>query len=655
MALYAVDSTCKLLLHCEGADNSTTFVDSSPSHRTVTVYGSAKIKTAQYKYGAASGLLAAGTTDYLSLADSADWAFGSGDYAISLHARFTSLDPTNAVRQNFLSQSTDASNHTNFCVRGNGTNYNVYYSVTVGGSNIATGLGTNVSLSTNTWYHFEVDRVNGAYFVYLDGVLVSYAYANTTAYPDLTGALLIGGPYTGQSNYLNAYIDEVIVIKGGYLNYGGIDAYTVLDLHGDGTEGSTTITDSSSSNKTATVQGNTQISTTSPKYGTGAILFDGNGDYITFPDSADWYMSTGVFTLEFFVKFNTVPSSGGSMFLMTQYVDDNNRWMLYYIESSGSRYWTLRCVSSSSEVFTSGTLWSFTHTTGVWYHMAFVRVAASGAIRCYKDGAQLGTDLSTTGSVPDLAAAFGIGWRGTTTNYFDGRIDEYRVSKGVARSTTTTFPVPTRQYEAHGGVPTLAFAYEDSILATTNLTGDVSGGNVFYDSVVGTFNQTATISAGHQSSASLTFGTTFNATLDGMKIIIAHANEEIPRFSSTGKTGVNARGEKEFALFNGTGLSGATGSKEIPKFVGSGYVFNQPGGAGSHRIPKFKVYGHGLTGYITVPSLDPVPIPPFHNTGSGQIVLVGDADAQMPLFVAAGEGHQTGRFDLYILRYSRDN
>jgi hypothetical protein len=46
------DALTKLLLHCAGADTSTTFTDSSSSAHTVTVVGNAQIDTAQSKSAA---------------------------------------------------------------------------------------------------------------------------------------------------------------------------------------------------------------------------------------------------------------------------------------------------------------------------------------------------------------------------------------------------------------------------------------------------------------------------------------------------------------------------------------------------------------------------------------------------------------------------
>ena len=74
----AYDSYTKLMLHTEGS--GATFTDSATS-KTVTANGNVTQTTAQYKFGSKSAVFN-GSTDYLSLADSDDWNFGTGDFTI---------------------------------------------------------------------------------------------------------------------------------------------------------------------------------------------------------------------------------------------------------------------------------------------------------------------------------------------------------------------------------------------------------------------------------------------------------------------------------------------------------------------------------------------------------------------------------------------
>ena len=79
-------------------------------------------------------------------------------------------------------------------------------------------------------------------------------------------------------------------------------ANVTLLLHGDGTSGSTTITDSSSTPKTITVNGNAQIDTAVKKFGTGSIEFDGTNSNLTL---ASGLIGSDDFTIEYFVQGDT--------------------------------------------------------------------------------------------------------------------------------------------------------------------------------------------------------------------------------------------------------------------------------------------------------------------------------------------------------------
>ena len=83
----------------------------------------------------------------------------------------------------------------------------------------------------------------------------------------------------------------------------GIQNVSLL-LHGNGTNGSTTITDSSPTPKTVTAVGNAQISTAQSKFGGASIAFDGTGDYATVPSASAFDFGTADFTVEAWVYRN---------------------------------------------------------------------------------------------------------------------------------------------------------------------------------------------------------------------------------------------------------------------------------------------------------------------------------------------------------------
>ena len=84
-----------LLLNFDGANNSTTFTDSSSYNHTGTAYGNAKISITQSKFGGSSGYFD-GTGDYVqfpynSIFDlsSGDWTLEAWFYPIALTRSYT--------------------------------------------------------------------------------------------------------------------------------------------------------------------------------------------------------------------------------------------------------------------------------------------------------------------------------------------------------------------------------------------------------------------------------------------------------------------------------------------------------------------------------------------------------------------------------------
>lgn len=193
-----------------------------------------------------------------------------------------------------------------------------------------------------------------------------------------------------------------------------------LLLHGDGANGSTTITDSSPSPKTVTAFGNAQISTAQSKFGGSSIAFDGNGDYLSIPDNDDWDIS-GDYTVEFWARmpsqstvnytlgyFGTTAVNGFSGFALGHHLGT------VLLNLNGS-------VTQSSAVL----------LTNTWQHIAFVISGASAKV--YVDGASV---ISTTSATTTTSTSFIVGNFGDldVNRYFNGYIDELRITKDIARS-----------------------------------------------------------------------------------------------------------------------------------------------------------------------------------------------------------------------------
>ncbi len=224
------------------------------------------------------------------------------------------------------------------------------------------------------------------------------------------------------------------------LAYGqGNDEHTVLLLHFNGASGATSfIDDSLAGHHSVAANGNAQIDTAQSKFGGASGLFDGSGDYLTAADSGDWNFGSGDWTIEMWVRF---PSANPiAMSLFDQYVDATHEvWV--YIDSGGQ--FNFRDSSGQGYFYTSGVP---TINADTWYHLAFVRNGATPYI--FLDGvSQAVTVYTALGTLNDVAARMVIGARDTATPgvFFNGWIDELRISKGIARW-TSNFTPPTAEY-----------------------------------------------------------------------------------------------------------------------------------------------------------------------------------------------------------------
>jgi hypothetical protein len=129
--------------------------------------------------------------------------------------------------------------------------------------------------------------------------------SNFTVY-DPNGTFLYD--YTVQVQNTQSDTTNVATLK----RVSGIGSETKLLLHCDGSDESTTITDSSPTTAhTITAVGNAKLDTAIKKFGTASLQLDGTGDWVTAPDDADFVLSGGIWTLEGWVYLNNLSVDHG--------------------------------------------------------------------------------------------------------------------------------------------------------------------------------------------------------------------------------------------------------------------------------------------------------------------------------------------------------
>lgn len=201
-------SSVSLLLHMDGSNGSTTFVDKSPLALSVVANGAASVSTAQKLFGTGS-LSAPAAADYLAVANNAGLNFGSAEFSIEASVYFKST-PASAGEYIFSKWSTvDAADEYTLYA----TDTAVAFSFrSTGGSDFRTCSGA-FTFAAGQWYQLGVKRLGDLFSVWVDGVQVgsaTLAFAlNSSSTPATVGRI------NGATAYgCNAYVDELRITKG---------------------------------------------------------------------------------------------------------------------------------------------------------------------------------------------------------------------------------------------------------------------------------------------------------------------------------------------------------------------------------------------------------------------------------------------------------
>jgi hypothetical protein len=228
-----------------------------------------------------------------------------------------------------------------------------------------------------------------------------------------------------------------------------------LLLHCDGTNGSTTFTDSSGNSIPVTASGTVQISTSNPKFGTGAASFSQNGA-LTMPVVSGGLLDlgTGDFTVEWFANPSPDVNGEGLMFQTS-----SNEINVYWNDGSqclAGSFWGYGIPSTAGSI-----------PVGLWTHVALV--CQGGEFTTYVGG--IGSALGA-GNVQRSPQGGTISFGGPGLA-FNGMMDEIRITPAALY--TANFTPPTAPFTNTGPGGTFIYAnevFDFNLLEPTTWTGN---------------------------------------------------------------------------------------------------------------------------------------------------------------------------------------
>jgi hypothetical protein len=192
-------SPASLLLNFNGADESTTFTDSSANEFSVTRTGSVEISTDESKYGGASGVFPGSGAFLETEADAELDLSTNGDITLEAWIYPVAFDGFNNGIVGSHASTSDA--HTNVTVYDDGR-----VSVgRIGLNEIATDAGV---VETGDWYHVAVVRSGSTTKIYVDGVEEASATTAVWSSPATT-TIRVGHMAAGNGSTFNGYIDDL--------------------------------------------------------------------------------------------------------------------------------------------------------------------------------------------------------------------------------------------------------------------------------------------------------------------------------------------------------------------------------------------------------------------------------------------------------------
>ena len=307
------------------------------------------------------------------------------------------------------------------CGFGNGSNF---YSA---------GVLTTPNVPINTWHHIVGVYNSVAISFYLNGVLMQSNPIVATPYQNTNNLNIIQSDYPIDGKVISAKVYNRALSATEILQnyYAGLQRLIPTDgliLYLDGNNTNKQVMTASTAND---ISGNNYNGTlingvTLSRDGQRSFSFDGVDDYITLGDISSLGFTSGVFTLQAWVKISSSWTSG------SQYPNliskgasagwDNDGWSLFVFRdypSPGQYSWGCGIRQGATPLITS----NYNVSTNTYLHI--VATADGSNVKLYQNGVLVNTNPQTVN--PGLNTKEVLIGKTWTNNYFNGNVGQVRI------------------------------------------------------------------------------------------------------------------------------------------------------------------------------------------------------------------------------------
>jgi len=450
-------SNVSLLLKAAGANNSTTFVDSSVNNLAISRFGNTRIDSFS-PHNKEDGKW---SIYFPSQADSirknyllVNGAIVGGNIGTNWTFETWFRGSSNSQRATIAAKSdmhSDTGNSWVASVMESGTNVGKFYFTVYHGTGWPVNIKSFFSVSRvddGNWHHLAFVKQGTTYRIFVDGVLELQEVFNTPLNNGTAESITIGGstpnPNGGDYGRTDCHLSNLRICGTSVYTSAFSPPTTALQS----ISGTILLTcqgrifkDNGPNNYSITIgRGSPQISDVSPLANivtaiTGSAYFDGTNDYLSLSNSN--LKLSGSYTIETWFYLNSYgdATNGSGLFYNGTTTSNINRVQLA-VNLNGS-------MTANGFGNSQTPIWQFATAAGLvslnsWNHVALSNDGTT--VRLFINGILRGSSLAS--SIATLPTTFYVGFHRSNSalRYLNGYIDDLRLTQGIARYTTNFTP-----------------------------------------------------------------------------------------------------------------------------------------------------------------------------------------------------------------------